>query len=46
MGINIVLWLLSYVREYDDGKEMFHMGYRIASFIALGSAFGIVGATA
>ena len=40
--INIFLWIFSYAIEYDDGKEMFHMWYRISSFIALGTARGIL----
>lgn len=40
--INIFLWIFSYAIEYDDGKEMFHMWYWIASFIALGTTWSIV----
>lgn len=42
VGINIVLRLLSYLIEYDDGKEMFQMWYWIASFIALWNTWWMV----
>lgn len=42
VGINIFLRILSYTIEYEDGKEMFQIGYRVASFIALGTTRGVI----
>lgn len=42
--INIVLWLLSYAFDYEDGKEMFHVGYYVGSFVFLGSVWSLADA--
>ena len=42
VGINIVLRLASYVIDYEDGQEMFHIGYRVASFVAIGTAYELL----
>ncbi len=41
--INLVLWILSYFWEYTDGKEMFHVGYYVASFVFFGSIWMLAG---
>lgn len=40
--INIVLWIWSYVINYQDGKEMFHIGYYVAAFLVLWSSFSLL----
>ena len=37
VAVNVFLWIIAYAFNYEDGKDMFHIGYYVASFIALGT---------
>lgn len=40
--VNIILRIFSYVVNYKDGKEMFHIGYYVAIFLFLWSSFSLL----
>lgn len=33
MGINLLLWLGSYITQYEDGKSLFHVTYYISYIV-------------
>jgi hypothetical protein len=39
VGVNILLWIASYVIGYLEGKQMFHVGYFVSSLLTMWSLF-------